>query len=129
MGVVINYYAETANDEINPINIAAGLTRSDFFSIDDLAEIAEHLLTYVNRARLKSSSDEIKPPEITYGDIYREFQHIYPEVAQEVKDYRPYFPPYRNHVWPMNIVIWLKDGNVKRYSYETKCLYPDMADD
>lgn len=128
MGLIISYYAETANDEINPLNIAAGLIRGGSLSVDDLEEITDHLLAYTTKARsrdLKGDSGEKEPESVTYGDIYKEFQSNYPEFAKDVEDYRPYFPPYRTHAWPMNIVIWLRSGEVKRYSYETKVLYPE----
>lgn len=62
--------------------------------------------------------------EVTYGDIYREFQYNYPDFAKDVSDWRPYMTPYTDELLAMNIILWMSNGEKKRYSYETKKLYP-----
>lgn len=74
---------------------------------------------------LRNGGEIKKPGEVTNGDIYEEFKRNYPTFANYVNDWRPYSPPYTTTFIPMNIVLWMNDGQTKRYSYETKKLYPE----
>lgn len=74
---------------------------------------------------LKNGGEVKKPGEVTNGDIYEEFKRNYPTFANYVNDWRPYSPPYTTTFIPLNIVLWMNDGQTKRYSYETKKLYTD----
>ena len=86
--------------------------------------ITDHINEEYDRGERLGLYDEEEDESVTYGDIYEEFKSNYPDWANEVLDYRPYFPPYTKTGWSMNIVIWMKNHEVKRYSYETKKLYP-----
>ena len=48
--------------------------------------------------------------ELTYGDIYRKFIDMFPEVYKGVVEYRPAETPYAIH-------IWLKDGRELAFTY------------
>lgn len=61
---------------------------------------------------------------VMWGDIYAEFVRLYPDFAMDVKDYRPYQKPYTAESKPFSIILYMKNGEKKRYSYVTKVLYP-----
>ena len=73
---------------------------------------------------LEDEEEEAEDDDVTFGDIYEEFKSNYPDFANDVADYRPYCPPYIDTVRPYNILLWINDGTMERYSYETKQLYP-----
>lgn len=61
----VNIIAETENDVFNPMTIANALVEDPDLNIGDLEEIAEHLLIYVTRCRLRQE-------EVSRNiDIYR----------------------------------------------------------
>lgn len=72
----------------------------------------------------KSEKDSTTSSEITWGGIYDEFKTKYEICAQEVVDYTPYCEPYASENIPLSILLYMKNGDKKRYSYTTKCLYP-----
>lgn len=51
MAVVIAYEAETPNDVFTPMTIASALAKDPLLGVDDLEEIADHLMVYVNKVR------------------------------------------------------------------------------
>lgn len=98
----------------------------------ELINILKHQLEYRISSEYEKSMRLVaemnnRKGVVTYGDIYKEFSDNYPTFAKEVNDWRPYFPPYTRTDRPMNIMLWMNDGETKRYSYETKKLYPDYA--
>lgn len=62
--------------------------------------------------------------DIRWGNIYEEFKSVYPHFVQDVVDYRPYCKPYASENNPLSILLYMKNGDKKRYSYTTKRLYP-----
>lgn len=74
---------------------------------------------------LKNGCEMKKPGEVTNGDIYEEFKRNYPDFVDDVEDWRPYHQPYTDEYKPMSIVLWMSNGERKRYSYITKKLYPE----
>lgn len=62
--------------------------------------------------------------EVTYGDIFDEFKSVYPNFVTDVENYRPYKPPYAPESKPYSILLYMKNGEKKRYSYVDKLLYP-----
>ena len=68
--------------------------------------------------------DEEEDDIVTLGDVYAEFRTNYPEWAKEANDWRPFCGPYTTICRPWSILIWMDNGEAKRYSYETKKLYP-----
>lgn len=68
-----------------------------------------------------NTGDDIE--DVTYGDIYEEFKKIYPNLAQEVENYRPYQRPYVSEDKPYNILLYIKTGDMLRYDYITKKSY------
>ena len=74
---------------------------------------------------LKNGGEIKKLGEVTYVDIYEDFKSRYSTHVSNVEDWRPYAPPYTKTCIPMNIVLWMNDGQTKRYSYESKRLYTE----
>lgn len=74
---------------------------------------------------VKHAGDDIKSDIVTWGDIYEEFRATYPELVVDVNDWRPYVKPYVDDEFkPGNIILWMNNGDIKRYDYNTKKLYP-----
>ena len=72
----------------------------------------------------RSEKDPAVPSEITWGDIYNEFKTKYEILATEVVDYSPFQKPCTQENIPFSILLYMKNGDRKRYSYTTKRLYP-----
>lgn len=51
--VKIYFEAETSNDYVSPISVANSLITETRFDMDDLEEIANHLLAYVRHHKPK----------------------------------------------------------------------------
>ena len=51
--VRISYEAETENDNISPLTIAHAMVEDSNLDLSDLEEIANHLLAYTTRCRLR----------------------------------------------------------------------------
>lgn len=71
------------------------------------------------------SNAENKSDNVTWRDIYESFKIVYPEWVSDVDDWRPYAEPYvHDDFKSMNIILWMINGDKKRYDYNTKKLYP-----
>lgn len=75
----------------------------------------------------KDDNDEYV--ELTYGDIYKEFKSEYPNFVKNMVNYRPYKPPYASESKELSILLYMKNGDEKRYDYVTKRLYPVYKDE
>ena len=51
--LIIKYEAETVKDNITPLTITNALIENPELDLGDLEEIAEHLLIYIKRCRLR----------------------------------------------------------------------------
>ena len=80
----------------------------------------------VSRAEKESTN---KSEDLTLGDIYEEFKRVYPEWTSDVEDFRPYCHPYASENRAYDILLYMKNGEKKRYSYVSKTLCPIHDED
>lgn len=73
--------------------------------------------------RMETKNDEKLEP--LFIDIFNKFCSDYPDFVNDVADWRPYSPPFTEAIIPLSIIIWLKNGEIKRYCYITNKLYPE----
>lgn len=93
----------------------------------DVTDCCPHCMAAIktNIDILKNRGEVKKPGEVTWGDIFDEFEDNYPDFVGDVDDWRPYCPPYRDEILDKTIILWMMDGTMKRYSYLSKKLYPE----